>query len=386
MTKKDDSLWNGNWRDQRIKRVIDTIPELKTDLKRLEGKKDSPSKQEVKIIKNSLQTYKTCLEKDLERFKGRTDEKSKRKVETIKRSLRFLTSETEKPAAKTTTAQPKREAKGPRASRKEPFDIPTIDNSLRLAHKYGGLSVEEVAKKMYDAGLTHWVDLGEAKKLLAKPITATPSQIEDAKAKYKFRREHASEIEAIKAKVDKKLAKTTAQKSEDKPLEPETNAPKAAIAQPKKTADKLTVKTTPAQPKKAAQKPAVKRSEPKPAAPKKEPTGVKKPASTKKSAADKLLVHNDKDEMKVDSKKPIVINGANAKPKPVPKVLRRVAKSGGYTAWDDIKRNGKTFATEQEAKDYAADILKKTGKIVPISPTDRQVTHTFKPEEEKKKK
>ena len=56
MTKKDDSLWNGNWRDRRIKRVIDTIPELKTDLKRLEGKKDSPSKQEVKIIKNSLQT------------------------------------------------------------------------------------------------------------------------------------------------------------------------------------------------------------------------------------------------------------------------------------------------------------------------------------------
>ena len=244
MTKKDDSLWNGNWRDRRIKRVIDTIPELKTDLKRLEGKKDFPSKQEVKIIKNSLQTYKTCLEKDLERFKGRTDEKSKRKVETIRRSLRFLTSETEKPAAKTTTAQPK----------------------------------------------------------------------------------------------------------------------------------------------KAVEKPAGKRSEPKLAAPKKEPTSVKKPARAKKSAADKLLMHNDKDEMKVDSKKPIVINGANVKPKPVTKVLRRVAKSGGYTAWDDIKRNGKTFATEQEAKDYAADVLKKTGKIVPISPTDRQVTHTFKPEEEKKKK
>lgn len=139
-------------------------------------------------------------------------------------------------------------------------------------------------------------------------------------------------------------------------------------------------------PKKVAQKPAVKRSEPKHATPKKEPTSVKKPARAKKSAADKLLMHNDKDEMKVDSKKPIVINGANIKPKPVPKVLRRVAKSGGYTAWDDVKRNGKTFATEQEAKDYAADVLKKTGKIVPISPTDRQVTHTFKPEEEKKKK
>lgn len=154
----------------------------------------------------------------------------------------------------------------------------------------------------------------------------------------------------------------------------------------KKTAAKPAAKATPAQPKKVAQKPAVKRSEPKSSAPKKEPTSVKKPASAKKSAADKLLMHNDKDEMKVDSKKPIVINGANIKPKPVPKVLRRVAKSGGYTAWDDIKRNGKTFATEQEAKDYVADVLKKTGKIVPISPTDRQVTHTFKPEEEKKKK
>lgn len=167
---------------------------------------------------------------------------------------------------------------------------------------------------------------------------------------------------------------------------PTQSGPVASAKAPKKTAAKPAAKTTTAQPKKVAQKPAVKRSEPKPAALKKEPTGVKKPASVKKSAADKLLVHNDKDEMKVDSKKPIVINGANVKPKPVPKVLRRVAKSGGYTAWDDIKRNGKTFATEQEAKDYAADVLKKTGKIVPISPTDRQVTHTFKPEEEKKKK
>lgn len=124
----------------------------------------------------------------------------------------------------------------------------------------------------------------------------------------------------------------------------------------------------------------------KPAAPKNGSTVAKKSASAKKSAVDKLLQHSDKDEMNVAGEKPIVINGANVKPKPVPKVLRRVAKSGGYTAWDDIKKNGKTFATEQEAKDYAADVRKKTGKIVPISPTDRQVTHTFRPEEEKKKK
>lgn len=51
-----------------------------------------------------------------------------------------------------------------------------------------------------------------------------------------------------------------------------------------------------------------------------------------------------------------------------------------------MKRSGKTFATEQEAKDYAADMYTKTGKVVLVSPTDRQVTHTFKPEEEKKKK
>lgn len=121
-----------------------------------------------------------------------------------------------------------------------------------------------------------------------------------------------------------------------------------------------------------------KKKTPKPAA--------SKPTNMNKSGKDKLLIHSDKDEMNVAGEKPIVINGANVKPKHVPKVLRKVAKSGGYTAWDDIKRNGKTFATEQEAKDYAADLLKKTGKVVLVSPTDRQVTHTFKPEEEKKKK
>jgi len=122
----------------------------------------------------------------------------------------------------------------------------------------------------------------------------------------------------------------------------------------------------------------------------KKPAEVKKPSAPKKTVGgkngtDKLLMHNDKDEMKVTGEKPIVINAANAKPKRAPKVLRRVARSGGYTAWDVIKRSGKTFATEQEAKDYAADVLKKTGKIVPVTPTDRQVTHTFKSEQTEKK-
>jgi len=147
-------------------------------------------------------------------------------------------------------------------------------------------------------------------------------------------------------------------------------------------------KVKPATRAKAAQKPANKPTKPKPAAPKEAPS-AKKPAEIKKTAAKKIgtdkLKHSDKDEMKVTGEKPIVINAANAKPKRAPKVLRRVARSGGYTAWDDIKRSGKTFATEQEAKDYAADVLKKTGKIVPVTPTDRQVTHTFKAEQTNKK-
>ena len=133
-------------------------------------------------------------------------------------------------------------------------------------------------------------------------------------------------------------------------------------------------------------KPAGKSSEPKPAAPKKVPkAAAPKPINADKSSKDKLLIHNDKDEMNVGGEKPIILNAKNAKPKHPPKVLRKVAKTGGYTAWDDIKRNGKTFATEKEAKDYAADLLKKTGKVVLISPTDRQVTHTFKAEQTDKK-
>lgn len=161
---------------------------------------------------------------------------------------------------------------------------------------------------------------------------------------------------------------------------------------PKKTTDRTTEngKTTKKQRKpvatsKASKKLVVKRSEPKLVAPKKTTTNIKKSTGTKKGMADKLLKHSDKDEMTISGEKPIVINGANAKQKPIPKVLRKVAKLGGYTAWDDIKRSGKTFATEKEAKDYAADVLKKTGKIVPVSPTDRQVTHTFKAEEKNKK-
>lgn len=148
----------------------------------------------------------------------------------------------------------------------------------------------------------------------------------------------------------------------------------------KKKAPKKAKSETPKVPKNTAPKPVGKGSERKPDEPKKP---VKSP---KKSGADPLK-HSDKDEEMQDLKiTPVIINLGGVKAKPAPKVLRRVAKTGGYTAWDDIKRNGKTFATEKEAKDYAADLLKKTGKIVLVSPTDRQVTHSFKPEEKINKK
>ncbi len=137
--------------------------------------------------------------------------------------------------------------------------------------------------------------------------------------------------------------------------------------------------TAPKAPKKTKQKPAGKRAEPK-------PDKTKKPVKSPKKRVADPLKHSDTEEMKESKVTPLILNVGKPKTKPLSKVLRRVAKTGGYTAWDDVKRSGKTFATEQEAKDYAADMYTKTGKVVLVSPTDRQVTHTFKPEEEKKKK
>lgn len=98
------------------------------------------------------------------------------------------------------------------------------------------------------------------------------------------------------------------------------------------------------------------------------------------------LKHSDKDELIIGTDKPIIVLGKGAK-KPKPgnkKQLRKVSQKGGYTAWDG--RTGKTFATAKEAQDYALDFLKNSGRIIQVTPTDRQVTHTFLAPEEKSKK
>ncbi len=66
------------------------------------------------------------------------------------------------------------------------------------------------------------------------------------------------------------------------------------------------------------------------------------------------------------------------------KKLRRAGQHGGYTVWD--ARTGKTFATESEAIGYAAEVFVLTGEIVPVTLTDRKITHTFKAENENEKK
>lgn len=132
----------------------------------------------------------------------------------------------------------------------------------------------------------------------------------------------------------------------------------------------------PKAPKTATSKPAGKRSAPKPVAPKKTPTVAKKPAT------DNHLMHSDKDEMNLGGVKPVIIKPTVVKP--APKVLRKVGKKGGYTVFDKLA--GKTFETEKEAKDYALNLLKTTGVMTPIRATDRQVTHSFLPENEAKNK
>ena len=93
-------------------------------------------------------------------------------------------------------------------------------------------------------------------------------------------------------------------------------------------------------------------------------------------------MHSDKDEMNLGGVKPVIIKPTVVKP--APKVLRKVGKKGGYTVFDKLA--GKTFETEKEAKDYALNLLKTTGVMAPIRATDRQVTHSFLPENEAKNK
>lgn len=145
----------------------------------------------------------------------------------------------------------------------------------------------------------------------------------------------------------------------------------------KQTAKQTTKRTTGA---KKAKKP-----EPKPITKVTAPRAAKKPTKPK-TVRKNDLKHSDKDELIIGTDKPIIVLGKGAK-KPKPgnkKQLRKVSQKGGYTAWDG--RTGKTFATAKEAQDYALDFLKNTGRIIQVTPTDRQVTHTFLAPEEKSKK
>lgn len=138
----------------------------------------------------------------------------------------------------------------------------------------------------------------------------------------------------------------------------------------------------PKAPKTATSKPAGKRSAPKPAETNKSLTAANKPTVAKNDVPDIKLKHSDKDEMNLGGVKPVIIKPTVVKP--APKVLRKVGKKGGYTVFDKLA--GKTFETEKEAKDYALNLLKTTGVMAPIRATDRQVTHSFLPENEAKKK
>lgn len=123
-----------------------------------------------------------------------------------------------------------------------------------------------------------------------------------------------------------------------------------------------------------------KPSEPKkPAArtPKERKTAERK-APTKKE----LKAHDDYENM-IMGAAPLPLG---LKPKrQTKKELRHVVK-GGFTVWDGLQRTGKTFETKQEADDYADDFFKKTGIRVSVMSTSRNVTHTFRSEEQNKKK
>ena len=123
----------------------------------------------------------------------------------------------------------------------------------------------------------------------------------------------------------------------------------------------------------------------KPSAPKKTPAAPKKPTAAKAPKL-KPIKHSDEYENGTggDKNHIIVVGKKQPKPRASRRELKRV-RSGGYTVFDG-KRAGKTFETAEEAANYAVDVLLRTGEAVPVERTDRQVTHTFRPEEQKKKK
>lgn len=142
--------------------------------------------------------------------------------------------------------------------------------------------------------------------------------------------------------------------------------------------------------KKSAAKPQVgKKKQSKPAK-----LSAKKPVSkssvTRKQQAPtqkarkalKTIAHDEQFELGVGLDKPIIINGkaARGSKRASRRVLKRAASLGGYTVFDGA-RAGKTFETRQEAAAYAADVLIRTGETVPVTKTQRQVTHTFRASE-----
>lgn len=125
-----------------------------------------------------------------------------------------------------------------------------------------------------------------------------------------------------------------------------------------------------------------KPSEQKPAAnPAKDKTPPKKPAAAKLPFKKLTGKEHDNFENGVTGAAPLPLG---LKPKTA-KELRHVVK-GGFTVWDGLQRTGKTFETKKEADDYAADFYKKTGIKVSVTSTKRNVTHTFREEQQRKKK
>ncbi len=47
------------------------------------------------------------------------------------------------------------------------FDIPAIEESLKRDYKKGNLTLEQIAKELYQAGHTCYIDLEYAKKVIS---------------------------------------------------------------------------------------------------------------------------------------------------------------------------------------------------------------------------
>ena len=150
------------------------------------------------------------------------------------------------------------------------------------------------------------------------------------------------------------------------------------IDKPKKPAESK----KPATPKTAtAKKPAVNRESNRLDS-KSKTTSTKKPAQLKLPKELRMTSKEHDDYEKGITGEPLLPLGLKPKTK---KELRHVVK-GGFTVWDGLQRTGKTFETKQEADDYADDFYKKTGIKVSVTSTRRNVTHTFRPEQQRKKK